>query len=241
MLAIACSQPATVAEPSATELLQKASANLKDAKTAHIDGTGSFAIASGLSISFDFKLSGDVEMPDKSRLTTTMSLLGQTLSVDTITVGGRTFSKGLVGTEWTESAPNDPEGTVLDPLGQTDLSAVTAVTELDRPEIDGHKTRHLSYTIDQSKLVEKMKGSHSATTPSLTVSGATGTGEIWVRTDDDQIVRQLVRLSVDTAADFGMPAASPTSGTNTLVISFDLQYSHLGEPVSPAIAAPPTQ
>ena len=241
VLAIACGQPATVAEPSATELLQRASTNLKDAKTAHIDGTGSFAIASGLSLAFDFKLSGDVEMPDKSRLTTTMSLLGQTLSVDTITVGGRTFTKGLVGSEWAESAPNDPEGAVLDPLGQTDLSAVTAVTELDRPEIDGHRTRHLSYTIDQGKLIEKMKGSQIATSPSLTVSGATGKGEIWVRTDDNQIVRQLVKLSVDTDVDLGMPGASPTSSANTLVISFDLKYSHLGEPVSPAIAAPPTQ
>jgi hypothetical protein len=240
-LAIACGQTATLTEPSPTELLHKASTNLKDAKTAHIDGTGSFAISSGLSLSFDFKLNGDVEMPDKSRLATQMSMLGQSLSVDTITVGGRTFTKGLIGSGWTTTAANDPQGAILDPLGQTDLSAVATITEVDRPVIDGRKTRHLSYTIDQSKLVEKIKGSQTSTTPSLDVSGATGKGEIWIRTDDNQIVRQLVTLSMDMAGDLGIPGASPASGKSTFEIAFDLKFSHLGEPVTPAITAPPTQ
>ena len=240
-LAIACGQTATFTEPSPTELLHKASTNLKDAKTAHIDGTGSFAISSGLSIAFDFKLNGDVEMPDKSRLATQMSMLGQSLAVDTITIGGRTFTKGLIGSGWTSTAANDPQGAILDPLGQTDLSAVATVAEVDRPVIDGHKTRHLSYTIDQTKLVEKMKSSQTPTTPSLNISGATGKGEVWVRTDDNQIVRQLVTLSIDMAGDLGIPGASPASSNSTLEMSFDLKFSHLGEPVSPAITAPPTQ
>jgi hypothetical protein len=240
VLAIACGQTATLAEPSPSELLQKASANLTSAKTAHIDGTGSFAISSGLSISFDFKLNGDAEMPDKSRLTTQMSLLGQSLSVDTITIGGRTFSKGLMGGDWTESAANDPQGAVLDPLGQADLSAVATVIELDRPEIDGRKTRHLSYVIDQSKLVDKLTGAPSGTTPALNVAGATGKGEVWIRTDDSQIVRQLVKLSVDMDGGLGIPGSSPTADASKLEISFDIKFSHIGEPISPAITAPPT-
>jgi hypothetical protein len=240
-LAIACGQPAALAEPSPTELLQKASANLTNAKTAHIDGTGTFAISSGLSISFDFKLNGDAEMPDKSRLTTQMSLLGQSLSVDTITIGGRTFSKGLVSGDWTETAANDPQGAVLDPLGQADLTAVASVTEVDRPEIDGRKTRHLSYVIDQTKLVEKMTGSQSGTMPWLSVSGATGTGEIWIRTDDSQIVRQLVKLSVDMDGGLGIPGASPTTTASKLDMSFDIKFTHIGEPISPTITAPPTK
>jgi hypothetical protein len=239
-LAIACGPAATLAEPSPAELLQHASANLTNAKTAHIEGTGSFAISSGLSISFDFQLNGDAEMPDKSRLTTQMSLLGQSLSVDTITIGGRTFSKGLMGGDWAESAANDPQGAVLDPLGQADLTAVTSVIEIDRPEIDGRKTRHLSYVIDQTKLVEKMKGSPSGTMPALSVTGAIGTGEVWIRTDDSQIVRQLVRLSVDMDGGLGIPGASPTTGTSTFEISFDIKFTHIGEPISPAITAPPT-
>ena len=239
-ISIACGSAATLTEPSPSELLQKASANLTSAKTAHIDGTGSFAISSGLSISFDFKLSGDAEMPDKSRLTTQMSLLGQSLSVDTVTIGGRTFSKGLMGSDWVESAANDPQGAVLDPLGQADLTSVATVTEVDRPEIDGRKTRHLSYVIDQSKLVEKMKGAPSGSTPSLSVSAATGKGEIWIRTDDSQIVRQLVKLSVDLDGGLGIPGASPAAGASKFEISFDIKFTHIGEPISPAITAPPT-
>ena len=239
-ISIACGSAAALAEPSPTELLQKASANLTNAKTAHIDGTGSFAISS-LSISFDFKLTGDAEMPDKSRLTTQMSLLGQSLSVDTITIGGRTFSKGLMAGDWTETAANDPQAAVLDPLGQADLTAVASVTEVDRPVIDGRKTRHLSYVIDQSKLVEKMKGAGSSTTPALSVSGATGTGEVWIRTDDSQIVRQLVKLSVDMDGGLGIPGASPTTSASKFEISFDIKFTHIGEPISPTITAPPSK
>jgi hypothetical protein len=161
--------------------------------------------------------------------------------VDTITIGGRTFSKGLVGNDWTESGANDPAGAILDPLGQADLSAVATVTEVDRPEVDGRKTRHLSYTIDQSKLLEKMMGAQSSATPSLNVAGAIGKGEVWIRTDDSQIVRQLVKLSVEMEGDIGIPGASPTSGKSTFEISFDLKFSRIGEPVSPAITAPPTR
>lgn len=241
LISIACSQPATLVEPSPAELLQKASTNLKNAKTAHINGSGSFAVSSGLSISFDFKVNGDSEMPDRSRLTTEMSLFGQALSVDTITIGGRTFTKGLAGSTWAESATNDPQGTVLDPLGQADLSAVATVIEVDRPEIDGRKTRHLSYTIDPFKLVEKMKSSQPGSTPAFKVVAATGKGEVWVGTDDAQIVRQLVKLSVDIQGDLGIPGAPAAAGVGTFEVSFDLKFSRVGEPVSPAITAPPTK
>jgi hypothetical protein len=237
-IAIACGQAPTLAEPSPAELLHKASTNLAIAKTAHIDGTGSFTLSSGLNIAFDFKLNGDAEIPDKSRLTTQMTLLGQSLSVDTITIGGRTFSRGLMGDTWTESAANDPQGAVLDPLGQADLTAVANVTEVDRPEIEGQKTRHLSYVIDQAKLVEKMKASQSGTTPSLNVSGATGTGEVWIKTDDSQILRQLVKVSVDVDGGLGIPGALPT--TSKFEMSFDIKFTRIGEPISPAITAPPT-
>ena len=238
-IGIACGQAATLVEPSPTELLQKASTNLKNAKTAHIDGTGSFAISSGLSISFDFKMTGDAEMPDKARLTTQMSLLGQSLSVDTITIGGTTFSKGLAGNDWTETPSGDPQGAILDPLGQTDLSAVVTVTEVDRPEIDGRKTRHLSYAIDQNKLLEKIK--ESGSTSPINVSTALGKGEVWIRIDDSQIVRQLVKLSMEMDGDLGIPGATPTLGKSSFDVSFDLKFTRIGEPISPEITAPPTR
>src|SRR2546423_12924825 len=89
---IACGSAATLTEPSPSELLQKASANMLNAKTAHIEGTGGFAISSGPSISFDFKLIGDAGMPDKYPLTTQIAPLGQTLSLRTLTSAGRAFT-----------------------------------------------------------------------------------------------------------------------------------------------------
>lgn len=236
-ISVACGGVAAIAEPSPSELLEKASANLKNAKTAHIDGTGTFGISSGMTLTFDFKLSGDAELPDKARLTTQMSMLGQALNVETITIGSHTYSKGIARGGWSEALTTDPQNAILDPLGQTDLSTVVNVTEIDRPDVDGKKTRHLSYTVDQAKLLDKMKGAKS--TQGYTISNPSGKGEVWVRTDDSQIVRQLVKLSFDLEGDLGIPAASPSTGKGMFDISFDLKFSHIGEPVTPAITAPP--
>jgi len=54
-------------------------------------------------------------------------------------------------------------------------------------------------------------------------------------------VRQLVNLSPDMEGDLGIPAASPTPGNSVFEISFDLKFSHIGEPISPPITAPPTR
>src|SRR6185503_952201 len=51
-------------EPSATDLVRGASAKMQTAKSLHIEGTGTFGIKGGMSMSFDFKLVGDVELPD---------------------------------------------------------------------------------------------------------------------------------------------------------------------------------
>src|SRR5438445_10616701 len=129
----ACGAVASLVEPSPGDLLQKASANLKTAKTTHIDGTGSFALKDGMSVSFDFKMAGDAEVPDKARLSMQMTLLGQSLSVDTISIGVRTFTKDLQGDTWTEATSTDPTSSgMLDPLGQTDLSGALRFSELDR-------------------------------------------------------------------------------------------------------------
>src|SRR2546425_5138774 len=239
-ITLSCSVVASFLEPSPTALLQKASANLKAAKTTHIEGTGTFAIKDGMNLSFDFKMSGDAEVPDKARLNMQMALLGQSLSVDTITIGGRTFVKGLQGTTWTEGSATDPtQSGMLDPLGQTDLSTVVSVTEIDRPEVEGKKTRHLKYAVDVQKLVDKMQSAPGAA--SLKPSNVIGTGEVWVRTDDTQIVRQLVKLSFEIAGDLGLSAggAPAPSGKGTFEMSFDLHFSQLGQPISPAITGAP--
>jgi hypothetical protein len=240
-LVLACSQVATLTEPTPTELLKKATANLQAAKTAHIEGTGSFSIKSGMTLAFDFKMNGDAEVPDKSRLNVEMSLFGQSFTVETITIGGRTFTKDLSGTGWQEGAGDPTQGAMLDPLGQADLSAVMGVAEVDRPEVDGRKTRHISYSVDANKLLEKMQGAPAAA--SFKPSNVNGSGEVWIRTDDSQIVRQLVKLSFDIEGDLGLPiSTSPApAGKGTFEISFDLRFSKIGEPLSPAITAPPAR
>jgi hypothetical protein len=238
---LACSQVATLTEPSPGDLLQKATANLKTARTAHIDGTGSFAIKAGMTIAFDFKVSGDTEVPDKSRLTTQMSLFGQAFTVDTITIDGRSYTRGLSGTTWQEGSPSDAtQNAMLDPIGQTDLSGVTTVTEIDRPEVDGHKTRHLAYTVDANRLLEKMNAAPSPAP--FKPSNVVGGGEVWIRTDDNQIVRQLVKVSFDMEGDLGLPtgAAPATPGKGSFEMTFDLRFTRVGDAITPAITAPPT-
>jgi hypothetical protein len=125
-------------EPSASQLTATGIANLQNGKTAHLDGAGSIALKaqSGLSFSFDFKLSGDAEMPNKARMNVQLALLGMSFNVDTITVDGKEYTKG-----------------VLDPLGNVDMSFIHDVVEVDRPEVDGRRTRHLRYQADTTKMV----------------------------------------------------------------------------------------
>src|SRR2546430_4399292 len=205
---LACGAVASLVEPSPGDLLQKASANLKTAKTTHIDGTGNFALKDGMNVSFDFKMAGDAEVPDKARLSMQVTLLGQPLSVDTISIGGRTYTKGLQGNTWTEATSTDPTSSgMLDPLGQTDLSGAVSVAEIDRPDVAGKETRHLNYTVDPQKLLGKMQGASGAA--SFAPSHVNRSGEVWVRTEDTQIVRKLVKLVLYIEGNVG-PATADT-------------------------------
>jgi hypothetical protein len=240
-----CSQVAALFEPAPADLLAKASANLQAAKTAHIDGTGAFSLKGGLSVSFDFKFSGDAEMPDKSRMNVQMSLFGQNLSIDTITVDGRTFTKDLVGPGWSEgggASPVQGAGT-LDPLGQMDLSSVSSVKEIDRPQVDGKVTRHLAYTVDAQKLIDKLKQSGASQAfMSDKLSNMKAEGEIWIRTEDAQIVRQSVKMAFDldlSSMSFPSAAATSAPASGSFEASFDVKLSNIGQPLSPAIMAPP--
>jgi hypothetical protein len=243
-LVLACGQVATLTEATPVELLQKANANLKSAKTTHLEGTGSIALKGGMTMSFDMKLSGDAEVPGKARMTAQMSIFGQNVSADSISVNGHTYVKtaGMAG--WTEGASSDPTQGMLDPMGQADLTAATNVTEVDRPTVDGKKTRHLSYSVDPKMLVDKMlQGMQTAASgAAFKPTNASASGEVWIRTDDNQIVRQLVKMAFDIEGDLGLSAGQPTSSTAkaSLEVSLDLAFSHIGEAISPAITAPPT-
>lgn len=234
-LLLACSR-----EPTASELTAKGVANLTSAKTAHLDGTGSLALKSlsGLSFTFDFTLAGDAELPDKARMAVKMTVLGNAFNVETIAIGGKEYTLDAATGKWSAGSGSSSVTSVMDPLGNIDVSVITNAVEVDRPEIDGRKTRHLRYQADTTKMIEGMRQSAGASAQSVT--NAQGTGELWIRIDDSQIVRQLVRVSmdVDGLAGFAPPGAAPSASKASMELSLDMRFSHQGEPI-PQITAPP--
>jgi hypothetical protein len=240
VLAIVGLLVACAPEPTASELTAKGIANLKSAKTVQIDGTGSIALKAqnGLSFNFDFKMSGDAAIPNNARLNVQIALLGMSFNVDTITVDGKGYTKDPATGKWTQGAGKQQLNGMMDPLGSIDSSLLRDVVEVDRPEIDGRKTRHLRYQADTAKMIEDMR--KTAGTSTASVSNALGTGELWIRIDDSQIVRQLVKVSVDVDALSGVdvPAAAANMGKASMEMSLDMRFSHHGE-AFPQISAPP--
>ena len=239
-LAIAGLLLACTPEPTASALTEKGIANLKSAKTVQIDGTGSIALKAqnGLSFNFDFKMSGDAAIPNNARLNVQMTLLGMSYNTDTISVDGKGYTKDPATGKWSRGSGSTQLSGLMDPLGSIDASLLRDVVEVDRPEIDGRKTRHLRYQANTAKMLEEMR--KTAGTSMQSISNAQGMGELWIRIDDSQIVRQLVKVSLDVDALTGVdvPAAAANMGKASMEMSLDMHFSHHGE-VFPQITAPP--
>jgi hypothetical protein len=239
-LAIAGLLLACTPEPTASAFTEKGIANLKSAKTVQIDGTGSIALKAqnGLSFNFDFKMSGDAAIPNNARLNVQVTLLGMSYNTDTISVDGKGYTKDPATGKWSRGSGSTQLSGLMDPLGSIDASLLRDVVEVDRPEIDGRKTRHLRYHANTAKMLEDMR--KTAGTSMQSISNAQGTGELWIRIDDSQIVRQLVKVSLDVDALTGVdvPAAAANMGKASMEMSLDMHFSHHGE-VFPQITAPP--
>jgi hypothetical protein len=234
LLLVACSP-----EPTASQLTAKGVANLTSAKTVHLDGTGSLALKgqNAFSLALEFKLSGDAELPNKARMNVQLALMGMAFDFETIMLDGKQYTKDSATGKWSEGSGESPVNSLMDPLGNIDASLFRDVVEVDRPEIDGRKTRHLRYQADTTKMIEEMRKSSGAT--SQAVSDAQGTGELWIRIDDSQIVRQLVKLSMDVDGLAALlPAAASNVGKASVEISLDMRFSNHGGAV-PQITAPP--
>ena len=240
VIAVAGLLLACTPEPTASALTEKGIANLKSAKTVQVDGTGSIALKAqnGLSFNFDFKLSGDAAMPNDARLNVQLTVLGMSYNTDTITVDGKGYTKDPATGKWSRGSGSSQLSGMMDPLGSIDASLLHDVVEVDRPEIDGRKTRHLRYQANTAKILEDMR--KTAGTSTQSISNAQGTGELWIRIDDSQIVRQLVKVSLDVDALTGVdvPAAAANMGKASMEMSLDMHFSHHGE-VFPQITAPP--
>jgi len=228
-------------EPSASQLTATGISNLQSAKTARLDGTGAIALKAqtGLSVSLEFKLSGDAEIPNRARMNVQMALLGMSFNVDTITVDGKQYTKDAVTGLWADGSKASSMNGVLDPLGNVDMSFIHDVVEVDRPEVDGRKTRHLRYQADTTKMIAALQQMAGTSTPPI--ANPVGTGELWIRVDDSQIVRQLVKVSldVDGLAGIILPGSTSNIGKASVEMSLDMRFSHHGEAV-PQITAPPT-
>ena len=234
LLLAACSP-----EPTASQLTAKGVANLTSARTVHLDGTGSISLKgqNAFSLAFEFKLSGDAELPNKARMNVQMALMGMAFDVDTIMIDGKEYTKDAATGKWSEGSGESPVNSLMDPLGNIDTSLFRDVVEVDRPEIDGRKTRHLRYQADTTKMIDELRKSAGAS--SQTVSNPQGTGELWIRIDDSQIVRQLVTLTMDIDGLAGLlPASASSVGRASVEMSLDMRFSNHGGAV-PQITAPP--
>jgi len=233
-LLLACSR-----EPSASDLTVRGITNLQSAKTVHIDGSGAIAIKGqgGFSLAFEFKIAGDAELPDKSRMNVQIALMGMNLAVETITLAGREFTKDAATGKWSESTGTSSVNSLMDPMGNIDASLIRDVVEVDRPEVDGRRTRHLRYQADTTKMLDELR--RSAGSSSQSIANPHATGELWIRIDDSQIVRQLVKVSMEVEGLAGfLPASASNVGTASVELSLDTRFSRHGEAV-PEITAPP--
>jgi len=240
LVAVATLLVACAPEPTASALAAKSIANLKTARTVHLDGGGSLAINAqqGISFSLDFKVAGDAELPDKARMTLNITTFGRSFSFETITIGGKVYTKDATSGRWSEGTGSAPINSVMDPLGNIDASSIHDVVEVDRPEVDGKKTRHLRYAADTTRMLADMK--KAAGTSAQSFSNPQGTGEIWIRIDDAQIVRQLVKVTLDVDGLAGLDLGPGAAGVGkaSIEMSLDMRFSHHGEAV-PQVTAPP--
>ena len=229
VLATACSS----SEASAADLAARGAANLRSAQTTHVDGSGSLSVKGDFAQSFVLRVSGDAQAPDRARMRVQVATSGAAIDLETITVGDRSYVKDSATGKWSDGSSSSL-GMGLDPFGTTDLAAIRDIAEVDRPLLDGRQTRHLRYSTDGAKLIAAMRG--AAPSAAGTVANVRGSGELWIRIDDTQIVRQLVIVSFDVD---GVSKLGSVETTRTSVkMSMDMRFSRHGQPV-PAITAPP--
>jgi hypothetical protein len=157
--------------------------------------------------------------------------------IETISLAGREFTKDAGTGKWSEGTGTSSVNNLIDPIGNIDASLIREVVEVDRPEVDGRKTRHLRYQADTTKMLDEMRKSAGGSAQSVTNPQATG--ELWIRIDDSQIVRQLIKVSMDVDGLAGvLPASASNVGLAAVELSLDTRFSRHGEAV-PEITAPP--
>jgi len=245
MLLVACAPATATLEPDASQLAAKAIANLMNVATVHVEGTfrsEQIQMGAGASNAISAEMGGDSELPDSTRSHLQMALYGTHFEVDTITIDGRAYTKDAAyEPRWHETSRAVIRNVVIDRI--LHRSVIQGVVDVDRPEVDGRTTRHVRYRADSADATE-MLDLMSLTPPypysDPRISTLQVTGDLWIRIDDAQIVRQLVKVSytVEHPPAQARPDTTPTAEKEVTEMSLDLRLSRHGE-VIPQITAPP--
>jgi hypothetical protein len=230
VLLVACGPAPATLEPDASQLAAKAIANLKSVATVHVEGTfrsEQTQMDTGASNVISAEMAGDSELPDSTRSHVRTVVYGTHFEVDTITIDGRAYTKdAALEPRWHETSRAVIRNVVIDRI--LHRSVIQGVVDVDRPEVDGRTTRHVRYRADSADATE-MLDLMSLTPPfpysDPRISALQVTGDLWIRTDDAQIVRQLVKISY--AVEKGVTE-----------MSLDLRLSRHGE-VIPRVTPPP--
>lgn len=214
-----------IATGPAIDLMDKASQTMKTVKSMHIK----MVVMSGTEQSLVGE--GDVEPPDKVRLTMDMGSLG---SSEIVLVGQDTYMK--LGT--TESYTQLPAsmnplagmGSIGDPGALQSFAQVADSADIVGDEkIDGIDTTHITFSYDLDKAMQAAS-SMGVAAPTPAQSQGKAKGEAWIEKDTNFIHQ----IKFVTAAAASATAGAPATGESTVTIT----YSKFNEPVSPPIEKP---
>ncbi len=187
--------------PSPQALLETAFTAL-DEDSCHIDMEMQMtATEGGFTMEIPMTFSMDLQPPDRAQATLSMSILGMTAEVDTITIGETIYATNMDTGEWEISpdqiAPFDPrEFTAFDPAEIEDLTVVGEET------LDGTPVYHLRGKASAEQLGDEIAGTEGG----LQL-------EYWIAVEDSRL-RQLMmegELS-EEGTTIGLTATATYSG-----------------------------
>lgn len=207
--------PATpVPTPTASALLQQASARLAETPAVHfalevqgdsfIDTTGNIRLVGA---------EGDLQRPDRVHTTFQAEVMGRTISMQLITVGQESWTTNILTGEW-EPAPlefayrPDILFSTQDGIGPV-MGRVDEVTRLDDEEIGGRAAYHLQATVDQEVV---------GPLTYHTIRGDPVTVDLWIDQETSDLLR--ARLTEPASEERPEPAV------------WTLALSHHGEDVA---------
>lgn len=199
----ACGGSAATKPLTAADIIKNAqNSNLKDTTF-----DAAFAITTS-GIALNFTGTGKAtQSPNRSEIVYTVSILGQSITSDTITDGNDTYTKTTPGTttEWVKTTGSSGSSLGVNSSDLTDFSQLSNATLVGTETVNGYQAYHLKGTVPDSTPTP-------GPTPSATSTPSTSstTEDLWIRTGNYYPLKVLVTL-----ADSSASSGSATTGTVT--------------------------